>query len=69
MDYYGTRVPWWDGPVLLGALLIVLGLELLGCFGTHRMTISYLVFHYIPRGPRAMILGWLVYHFLIERPY
>lgn len=68
MDY-GTRVPWWDGPILTAALLIVLVLELMGVFGTHRMTISYLVFHYIPRGTRAMILGWLVYHFLIERPY
>jgi hypothetical protein len=57
----------WDVVALLVALLIVFVLEMMGVFGEQYVTITAVVRSYIPMWARAMILGWLVFHFLIDK--
>jgi len=47
------------------AMAIVFGFEMMGVFGHKYITITALVRMYMPKWVRAMILGWLVYHFMI----
>jgi hypothetical protein len=56
----------WDTIALAVALAIVFGLEMLGVSNTkHYMTITYIA-RLQPRWLRAMELGWLCYHFMIQ---
>jgi hypothetical protein len=64
--------------IVLGLTLIVAGvLELIAVYSCDLgvrgscsyATISYLIFTYVPRGVRAMLLCWLVYHFIIKYSY
>lgn len=56
----------WDYIALCVAMAIVFGLEMLGVFGKHYITITEITVTYLPAWARAMILGWLGYHFLIQ---
>lgn len=57
-----TRVRW-DLVAMCIALGVVFGLEMLGVFGKHYVTITAIV-RLQPKWLRAMELGWLCYHFL-----
>lgn len=56
----------WDVILLLVSMVVVLGFELMGVFEHHYATITALGRTYVPAWARAMILGWLVFHFLIQ---
>lgn len=55
----------WDVVAMCVAMAIVFGFEMMGVFGHKYITITALVRMYMPKWVRAMILGWLVYHFMI----
>ncbi len=57
----------WDYVALCVAMSILFVLEMLGVFGKHYVTITYVVRTYMPAWARAMVLGWLVFHFLIQK--
>jgi hypothetical protein len=66
----------WDSILFLICFGVIFVLEVLsvygcrlGCYSCDRATISYLVFRFIPRWLRAMLLGWLAFHFLVERQF
>jgi hypothetical protein len=48
------------------AICIVFTLEMLGVFGARYVTLTALVRTFIPKWLRAMILGWLCWHFLSQ---
>jgi len=54
----------WDVLAMLAALSVVFGFEMLGVFTERYVTITALVRAYVPKWARAMILGWLCYHFM-----
>lgn len=55
----------WDVVAMAVALVIIFTLEMLGIFGRHYVTLTLLARTFIPRWARAMICGWLMYHFVI----
>lgn len=57
----------WDVAALLIAMLIVFVLEMMGVFGKQYVTITAVIRTYVPMWARAMILGWLAFHFLIDK--
>jgi len=57
----------WDVICILVSMTVVLGFELAGVFEHRYATITGLTKTYIPAWARAMILGWLVFHFLIQQ--
>lgn len=57
----------WDYIAMCVALSIVFVFEMLGVFGKDFVTITYIVRSYMPMWMRAMILGWLCYHFMIAK--
>jgi len=50
------------------ALAVVFAFEMAGVFGKHYVTITAIVRATIPIWLRAMILGWLAWHFMIDQP-
>ena len=58
----------WDVVALCAALAVVFGFEMLGVLTTHYITITAIVRTYMPFWMRAMILGWMCYHFMIQPP-
>lgn len=56
----------WDYIALCVSMAVLFGLEMLGVFGSHYVTITYVVRTYMPAWARAMVWGWLGYHFLIQ---
>lgn len=56
----------WDLVAMGLALTVVFGFEMLGVFTDRYVTITAIVRHAIPTWARAMILGWLCWHFLIK---
>jgi uncharacterized membrane protein YozB (DUF420 family) len=48
------------------ALAVVFGFEMLGVFTDRYVTITAIVRQTVPLWARAMILGWLCYHFMIQ---
>jgi membrane associated rhomboid family serine protease len=59
-----SRFHHWDVVALLAAMAVVFGFEMLGIFNPNYCTITALVRAYFPRWLRAMLLGWLCWHFL-----
>jgi len=56
----------WNLYLWLALFCLTLTIELLGIFHGHTdTTLTYLIRTTVPAWARAMILGWLVYHFLI----
>jgi uncharacterized membrane protein YozB (DUF420 family) len=56
----------WNLYLWLVLFVVTLTVELLGVFyGRQDATLTYLIRSTVPAWLRAMILGWLVYHFLI----
>lgn len=56
----------WDLIAMCVALAIVFGFEMLGVFTDRYVTVTALVRAVVPKWARAMICGWLCYHFLIQ---
>jgi hypothetical protein len=56
----------WDVVLMSLALAVVFTFEMLGIFVPKYVTITAIVRAYIPKWLRAMILGWLCYHFMVE---
>lgn len=59
------KFPEWNVVFWFVLACVFGGLELLGVFDGHFATATDLLRKYIPLWGRAMILGWLVWHFLI----
>ena len=55
----------WDVIAMCVALAVVFTFEMLGVFTTRYITITALVRGYMPLWVRAMVLGWMCYHFMI----
>lgn len=47
------------------AFSVVLVMELLGVFDSHFATITALTRKFVPLWARAMICGWVCYHFVV----
>jgi uncharacterized membrane protein YozB (DUF420 family) len=61
-----ARYTTWNLYLWLVLFAVVLTVEMLGVFyGRQDATLTYLIRTTVPAWLRAMILGWLVYHFLI----
>ena len=56
----------WDMVAMCLALAVVFGFEMLGVFTDRYVTITAIVRQTVPLWARAMILGWLCYHFMIQ---
>lgn len=54
----------WDVVAMTIALAVVFAFEMLGVFGARYITITAIVRTVLPLWLRAMILGWMVYHFM-----
>jgi hypothetical protein len=56
----------WNLYLWLVLFILTFTNEMLGVlWGRHDVTLTYLIRNSIPAWGRAMILGWLVWHFLI----
>lgn len=55
----------WDVVAMCVAMSIVFTLEMLGVFTNKYVTITAIVRGTVPRWARAMICGWLYYHFVV----
>lgn len=49
------------------ALGVVFALEIMGLVSTRFVTITAICRDVVPRWVRAMICGWLCYHFVVEK--
>lgn len=58
--------PHWDTAAWAVVLFAAFALEFLGIFRPADATLTQLIRTVIPTWARAMILGWLCYHFLIQ---
>lgn len=56
----------WDIVLMAIAMAIVFGFEMLGVFTDKYVTITAITRAYMPRWARAMLCGWLYYHFVIQ---
>lgn len=54
----------WDVIAMCIALSVVFVFEMLGIFTARYITITALVRAFVPKWVRAMLLGWLIYHFM-----
>jgi hypothetical protein len=54
----------WDILAMSVALAVVFTLEMLGVFTDRYVTITAIIRGYVPKWTRAMLLGWLCWHFL-----
>jgi hypothetical protein len=61
------QYPWlgWDKAAWCVVIAAALGLEFFGIFDPIGATLTRLICATIPAWGRAMLLGWLCYHFLI----
>jgi hypothetical protein len=56
----------WDLITMLIMFGALFTFEMFGVFKAHYVTITEIICNSVPKWARAMILGWLGYHFLIE---
>jgi hypothetical protein len=56
----------WDLIVMLCILASAFAFEMFGVFKQQYVTITEIICRFVPVWARAMIWGWLGYHFLIE---
>lgn len=56
----------WDLIVMLSLFGALFTFEMLGVFKQNFVTITEILCNTVPKWARAMVLGWLTYHFLIE---
>ena len=54
----------WDVIAMCIALATVFVFEMMGVFSTKHITITELVREFMPMWMRAMILGWMCWHFM-----
>jgi len=62
--------PWptWN-KIMWGAIFaLFLAFETLGLFDRSEATLTGLICSTVPGYIRAMLIGWLAYHFLIQHP-
>jgi hypothetical protein len=57
----------WDYVAMCVAMGILFTLEMFGVFGKHYVTITFIIRTYMPIWARAMVWGWLGWHFLIAK--
>lgn len=55
----------WDVIAMALSLAVVFGFEMLGVFTTRYVTITAIARTYVPTWARAMVCGWLFYHFVV----
>jgi membrane-bound acyltransferase YfiQ involved in biofilm formation len=60
--------PTWDKIFWIVVLGAAFTLEFLGIFKPGEATLTRLICNTLPAWLRAMILGWLFYHFLLQNP-
>lgn len=58
--------PLWNRVLWLSAIALALALEFLGIFRPGEATLTALIKQTIPTAFRAMIVGWLAFHFVIQ---
>jgi len=58
----------WDYVALCVAMAVVFALEMLGVFGKHYVTITYIIRTYMPWAARVAVWLWLGHHFLKPLP-
>lgn len=58
--------PAWNRVLWLCVIALAFALEFLGIFNTREATLTQLIKETLPAPFRAMVLGWLCYHFLIQ---
>jgi membrane-bound acyltransferase YfiQ involved in biofilm formation len=63
-----VNYPEWNKILWYVVLAVAFGLEFLGIFAPGKATLTRLICAAIPAWLRAMILGWLFYHFLLQNP-
>lgn len=56
----------WDFIVMLVLFAVIFGFEMVGVFRERYITITEIICRYVPTWARAMVWGWLGYHFLIQ---
>ena len=61
-------IPTWDKWVFYCLFIALASFEFLGVKDSKFTTITALTCQYVPAWTRAMILGWLCFHFLIQHP-
>lgn len=61
-----SRFPLWNVLAWAAWALAFAVLEFMGVFNRRYATLTYLSLHTIPRWALAMIMGWLVYHFIVQ---
>lgn len=59
-----TRYVRWDVVAICLAMAVLFTFEMLGVFTARYITITAIVKGTVPPWVRAMILGWLCYHFM-----
>lgn len=57
----------WDVVAMCVALAVVFVFEMVGVFTNNYITITALVRQFVPLWARAMVLGWLCYHFMVQK--
>jgi hypothetical protein len=60
--------PTWDKWVFYSLFLALASFEFLGVFDSHFTTITAIICRVVPGWARALAVGWIAYHFLIQHP-
>ena len=63
-----VTAPTWDKWVFYSLFLALATFEFLGVFDGHFTTITAIICRLVPAWARALFLGWIVWHFLIQHP-
>lgn len=61
-----SRYYRWDVIAMFCSLAILTYLEMMGVFTNSFVTITFIVRKFIPKWVRAMVCGWLYYHFVVQ---
>ena len=61
-------IPTWDKWIFYILFMILAAFEFLGVFDSKFTTITAIICQCIPAWARALFLGWIVWHFLIQHP-
>lgn len=65
---FSYHYPTWDRIAWCVALGVVFTLEFLGIFKPGEATLTRLICATVPVWLRAMLSGWIFYHFVIQNP-
>lgn len=56
----------WDLVVVFILMAAMFTFEMLGVFSPHMVTITQIIKSYVPMPFRFMVIGWLIWHFIIS---